>query len=269
MTQLDGVEGNNNSDYNIFVIAATSRPDLIDPALLRPGRLDNLIECSMPSNSIEMRFDIITCMVKRLESATNFTLDESKSTQSEIIEILAEETGGLTGADLQAMLYTAQLNKFQVNVDESKSDITKLGYNRQSETLEENSNNITSHKVKPIKSVIADRSIQKYLKVDDHWIHENPSEILGKGDYNSSECSNSNQIVKDIPKEKFEKDCDKTLLTLQDLLHALRQTRPSVSKAEQMKYETIYAKFRRKNDDSLAGNNPKDSLENGMKATLA
>ena len=46
LTQLDGVEGTSS---NIFVIAATSRPDLIDPALLRPGRLDKLLHCPMPS----------------------------------------------------------------------------------------------------------------------------------------------------------------------------------------------------------------------------
>ena len=46
LTQLDGVEG---LSEGIFVIAATSRPDLIDPALLRPGRLDQMLHCPMPS----------------------------------------------------------------------------------------------------------------------------------------------------------------------------------------------------------------------------
>ena len=63
LTQLDGVEGNHGSEYNVFVMAATSRPDLIDPALLRPGRLDNLIECPMPGKSVELREEILKSLI--------------------------------------------------------------------------------------------------------------------------------------------------------------------------------------------------------------
>lgn len=52
LTQLDGVEGtgtgSDGSGCQVFVVAATSRPDLIDPALLRPGRLDLRLLCPMP-----------------------------------------------------------------------------------------------------------------------------------------------------------------------------------------------------------------------------
>jgi len=44
LTQLDGVE----SLRGVSVVAATSRPDLIDPALLRPGRLDRIVKCPLP-----------------------------------------------------------------------------------------------------------------------------------------------------------------------------------------------------------------------------
>lgn len=44
LTQLDGIESLNG----VYVLAATSRPDLLDPALLRPGRLDRQVLCPMP-----------------------------------------------------------------------------------------------------------------------------------------------------------------------------------------------------------------------------
>ena len=45
LTQLDGVE----SLQGVYVLAASSRPDLIDPALLRPGRIDRSLLCDMPT----------------------------------------------------------------------------------------------------------------------------------------------------------------------------------------------------------------------------
>jgi SpoVK/Ycf46/Vps4 family AAA+-type ATPase len=47
LTQLDGAEDAGHGQ--VFVLAATSRPDLIDPALLRPGRLDKKLLCPMPN----------------------------------------------------------------------------------------------------------------------------------------------------------------------------------------------------------------------------
>ena len=47
LTQLDGVD--TDLGGQVFVLAATSRPDLIDPAILRPGRLDKKILCQIPN----------------------------------------------------------------------------------------------------------------------------------------------------------------------------------------------------------------------------
>lgn len=53
LTQMDGAEGLDG----VYVLAATSRPDMIDPALLRPGRLDKALLCSLPND--EERLDVI------------------------------------------------------------------------------------------------------------------------------------------------------------------------------------------------------------------
>ena len=48
LTQIDGVEGL----QGVYILAATSRPDLIDPALLRPGRVDKSLYCGMPDQVV-------------------------------------------------------------------------------------------------------------------------------------------------------------------------------------------------------------------------
>lgn len=91
LTQLDGVE----KLENVFILASTSRPDLIDPALLRPGRLDKCVYCPMPDkvviysafgdcygNELLPRFDIkVSSFIHpRLYSLLTFLIACPKST---------------------------------------------------------------------------------------------------------------------------------------------------------------------------------------------
>lgn len=94
LTQMDGAEGLSG----VYVLAATSRPDLIDPALLRPGRLDKSLLCDVPSHSD--RVDIIRAVSGKLAMS-----DEVASRLDDI----AARTEGFTGADLQAVVYNAHL----------------------------------------------------------------------------------------------------------------------------------------------------------------
>ncbi|ERF68021.1 hypothetical protein EPUS_06411 [Endocarpon pusillum Z07020] len=94
LTQMDGAEGLEG----VYVLAATSRPDLIDPALLRPGRLDKSLLCDMPDR--EDRLDILSAVSKKL-----VLKDEVGDRLGEI----ADRTTGYSGADLQALMYNAHL----------------------------------------------------------------------------------------------------------------------------------------------------------------
>ena len=98
LTQMDGAEGLNG----VYVLAATSRPDLIDPALLRPGRLDKSILCDLPN--FEDRRDILKAISKNLKMAPH-VMDERRQGLWEV----AERTDGYSGADLQAVVYNAHL----------------------------------------------------------------------------------------------------------------------------------------------------------------
>lgn len=92
LTELDGVE----VLTGVFVFAATSRPDLLDAALLRPGRLDRLLFCDFPSQ--HERSEILSVLSRKLPLASDVDLD-----------VVARLTEGFSGADLQALLSDAQL----------------------------------------------------------------------------------------------------------------------------------------------------------------
>eukprot|EP00891_Asterochloris_glomerata_P002680 jgi/Astpho2/2680/gw1.00050.301.1_t len=92
LTELDGVEGLKG----VCVLAATSRPDLLDAALLRPGRLDRLIYCDFPG--LDDRLEVLTALSRRSK------LDDDVDLRG-----VAEATQGFTGADLSALLSEAQL----------------------------------------------------------------------------------------------------------------------------------------------------------------
>ncbi|USP79756.1 hypothetical protein yc1106_07030 [Curvularia clavata] len=116
LTQMDGAEGLSG----VYVLAATSRPDLIDPALLRPGRLDKSLLCDMPD--VEERIDILRAVTAKLH-LTPSILSADASGQN--LREIASRTDGYSGADLQAVVYNAQLEAIHDalgDIDPSKLD---------------------------------------------------------------------------------------------------------------------------------------------------
>ncbi|KAF8029058.1 hypothetical protein BT93_E1661 [Corymbia citriodora subsp. variegata] len=105
LTELDGVE----VLTGVFVFAATSRPDLLDAALLRPGRLDRLLFCDFPSR--QERLDILKVLSRKLPLASDVDLDA-----------IAHMTEGFSGADLQALLSDAQLQAVHDLLDRGEVD---------------------------------------------------------------------------------------------------------------------------------------------------
>ena len=70
LTEMDGLEDRKQ----VFVIAATNRPDIIDPAMLRPGRLDQLLLVPLPSK--EDRLDILRTITKKTPLADDVDLEK-------------------------------------------------------------------------------------------------------------------------------------------------------------------------------------------------
>jgi len=135
LVEMDGFE----RDTNVMVMSATNRPDILDPALLRPGRFDRRVVLDLPD--INDREEILKIHVRDKSLAVGVDLRE-----------IAERTPGFSGADLanlvnEATLLAARRNKHQVYQEELLESIDKvlLGPERKSHILSEKEKEIAAY----------------------------------------------------------------------------------------------------------------------------
>ena len=101
LTELDGLQ----SAKNIIVLAATNRPDRIDPALLRPGRFDKIIEIPIPGE--DTRLSILKVHTRRMPLEKDVSLKE-----------LAKSTEGYTGAEIENICREAGMEAMRKELKE-------------------------------------------------------------------------------------------------------------------------------------------------------
>jgi cell division protease FtsH len=135
LVEMDGFE----TDTNVIVLASTNRPDVLDPALLRPGRFDRRVTMDLPD--MKEREAILTI------HAQNKPFDESVNLKS-----IAERTPGFSGADLanvlnEGALLAARRKKKVISGDDVKESIEKviLGPERRSRVVNERERNVVAY----------------------------------------------------------------------------------------------------------------------------
>ncbi len=135
LVELDGFEGS----AGVIVIAATNRPDVLDPALLRPGRFDRQVVVPLPD--IRGREQILMVHMRKVPIAPDVRAD-----------ILARGTPGFSGADLanlvnEAALFAARFNKRLVDMDdfERAKDKVIMGTERRSMVMPEHERRNTAY----------------------------------------------------------------------------------------------------------------------------
>ena len=135
LVEMDGFEAN----AGVIIVAATNRPDVLDPALLRPGRFDRQITVSNPD--IIGRDKILKVHIKKIKVSPKF---DSK--------IIARGTPGFSGADLanlvnEAALLAARKNKRMVTLEdfESAKDKVMMGSERRSMVMSEDEKKLTAY----------------------------------------------------------------------------------------------------------------------------
>ncbi|MCL4298255.1 MAG: ATP-dependent zinc metalloprotease FtsH [Anaerolineae bacterium] len=135
LVEMDGFD----TDTNVIVVAATNRPDILDPALLRPGRFDRRVVLDRPDR--KGREQILGIHVKGKPLASNVEL-----------QVVAKQTPGFVGADLEnlvneAAILAARRNKKQISMLEFQEAIEKViaGPERKSRIIPEKERNIIAH----------------------------------------------------------------------------------------------------------------------------
>jgi len=135
LVEMDGFEGNEG----VIVIAATNRPDVLDPALLRPGRFDRQVVVPLPD--IRGREQILKVHIRKIPENEDVKLS-----------VIARGTPGFSGADLanlvnEAALYAARENSKDVNMShfERAKDKIMMGAERRTMVMSEKEKKLTAY----------------------------------------------------------------------------------------------------------------------------
>ena len=135
LVEMDGFEGNEG----VIVIAATNRPDVLDPALLRPGRFDRQVVVPLPD--IRGREQILKVHIRKVPESDDVKLS-----------VIARGTPGFSGADLanlvnEAALFAARENAKSVNMShfERAKDKIMMGTERRSMVMSEKEKKLTAY----------------------------------------------------------------------------------------------------------------------------
>ncbi|THH03293.1 hypothetical protein EW145_g6374 [Phellinidium pouzarii] len=248
LTQMDGAEGLEG----VYVLAATragnSRPDLIDGALLRPGRLDKSLLCDMPN--FEDRKEILQAVSEKV--AVSSTVDW---------DVLAASTDGFSGADLQAVIYNAHLDVVHnaLAEKEKSSNFNAKGKGKEgtvTDAVDETEDVARTEyfafgggKGEVLhRSRAEETALQKKLQV---ILASRSSLRFGSGDKRTATPSSEKQTYE---------------ITDEHLRRSLASMRPSVSQEEQARLQRIYRSF--VSDRSGDMPVPPDTGSTGSRATL-
>ncbi|MCX9074011.1 MAG: AAA family ATPase [Candidatus Methanoperedens sp.] len=148
LSEIDGLE----ELHNITVIAATNRPDILDPALLRPGRFDRLVYVTLPDDKSRIEIFKIHLTDKPLAGDVD-------------LNILAEDTEAYTGADIASVCNEAMMLAIREYVnsgkktDEDSIKDLKVGYHHFRDAMV---------KLKPQSK----KEMEKYKKIAENFIYQ-------------------------------------------------------------------------------------------------
>ncbi|MBI5803736.1 CDC48 family AAA ATPase [Candidatus Pacearchaeota archaeon] len=136
LSEIDGLE----SLKDVTIIGATNRPDMLDPALLRPGRFDRIILVDIPDE--ESRKRIFEVHTKKTPLAKEINIDN-----------LVKQTDGFVGADIESLVREAALNALRKDIN--SKEITKADF---------------EEALKRVTPSVSRETAQRYKKIEDYYL---------------------------------------------------------------------------------------------------
>ena len=149
LTEMDGLE----ELHDVVIIAATNRPDLVDPSLLRSGRFDRVIPISVPD--LEIRKKIFEIHTKDMPLAKDVDLDK-----------LSEITAGYVGADIEGICREGGMTALRENIDTEKVTMDNF-----KEALDK------------LKPSLSQSDINKYKKMEEEYLSKARAIVTEKPHY--------------------------------------------------------------------------------------
>ncbi len=146
LTEIDGIQ----AAGDIVIIAATNRPDILDPAIIRPGRFDRLT--FVPAPTFEERLMILKIFTKEMPLGADVNLNE-----------IATKTDGFSGADLENYCREAAIRALRENIRADKVDMKHF-----------------LSVFDAIQASITDEMIQYYMKLKDQLLRRKTRRMMGE-----------------------------------------------------------------------------------------
>lgn len=192
LVEMDGFD----TEANVIVLAATNRPDVLDPALLRPGRFDRKVMLDLPDRPERAEILAIHCKNKPLSKGVN-------------LEEVAKSTPGLSGADLrnvanEAAILAVRDNRKKIEQKDFRNSIEKvlLGPERTSHLMRDKEKEIVAYHE-------AGHAIVGHLLSDVDVVHK--VSIISRGMALGFTMSLPKEDSKLIPKSQFEQEIARLL----------------------------------------------------------
>lgn len=225
LTQMDGAEGLDG----VYVLAATSRPDLIDSALLRPGRLDKSIICDMPN--FDDRLSILKCICEKMDLEDEIDLAE-----------IATMTNGFSGADMQGVCYNAYLKAVhdKLNQDEQATATPTAEQERLREFFQ-----VSGSKTGTLRAVDK-QALNRQI--------ENLLNGIQEASAYSEDCPLTKATTPKVP------------INRSHFIASLDETKPSISMSEKTKLLRIYSEFLTGRDGNMPDGSASNDI--GGRTTL-
>jgi transitional endoplasmic reticulum ATPase len=159
LAEMDGLE----DLKEVIVIGATNRPDMLDSALLRPGRFDKILLVNAPEE--KERLSILKIHTKNMPLGENEKLLEEKE-KEEFLKDIAKQTEGYTGADLEAVVREAAYFALRENIN--SNIVTKKNFEQALE------------KIKPS---VTKSTIEVYKKIEETYLKSAKAALPTEGTY--------------------------------------------------------------------------------------